>query len=179
MIHVSENITLNSLTSNDAKDIFNTLNSQREYLGKWLPFVAYTTSIEFTQTFVDSAINTPQESVEPTFTIRKSGEFIGLIGFKATDKGNRKTEIGYWLSEQYQGQGVVTQAVKKLCEYAFKELNINRVQIKCAVGNTPSIAIPKRLGFTFEGIERAGELVSNDIFYDLEIYSILESEFTI
>ena len=122
-----------------------------------MPFVADTTSIEFTQTFVDSTINTSKENHEPTFTIHKSGEFVGLIGFKATDKGNRKTEIGYWLSEPYQGQ----------------ELNINRVQIKCAVGNTPSSAIPKRLGFIFEGIERAGELGSNDIFYDLEVYSFL------
>jgi ribosomal-protein-serine acetyltransferase len=89
---------------------------------------------------------------------------------------NRKTEIGYWLSEKFQGQGLVTKSVSELCHFAFQKLDMNRVQIKCAVGNTPSANIPKRLNFTFEGIERQGELLIGNIFTDLEIYSKLKGE---
>jgi len=104
---------------------------------------------------------------------------VGLIGFKDTDRRNRKTEIGYWLSEQYQKQGIVTKAVDKLCEFAFNTLGLNRVQIKCAVGNIPSKNIPKRLGFKLEGIERQGELLTGNVFTDLEIYSKLKSDYSI
>ncbi|MCL2561237.1 MAG: GNAT family N-acetyltransferase [Rikenellaceae bacterium] len=176
-IHLFEDISLHSLVSGDVADIFETIDSQRDYLGKWLPFVALTRSVDFTRSFVDSVLNAPRDSFEPTFTIRKSGKFVGLIGFKSTDKANRKTEIGYWLSGPFQGQGIATRAVKALCEYAFTELDMNRVQVKCAVGNDPSSLIPKRLGFIFEGIERAGELNSDGIFRDIEIYSILKSEY--
>lgn len=59
----------------------------------------------------------------------------------------------------------------------FEGLELNRVQIKCAVGNTPSSNIPKRLGFQFEGIERAGELFTEGSFADIEVYSLLKNEY--
>ena len=91
------------------------------------------------------------------FAIRRQNEFIGIIGFKDTDKVNKKTEIGYWLSEKFQKQGIITKSVERLCDFAFNKQGINRVQIKCAVGNKPSIRIPQKSGFKFEGIERDGE----------------------
>lgn len=172
-IIISNDITLRRLQSDDAIDIYNTINTQREYLGRWLPFVAFTDSEAFTQIYVDSSI----EQVDETFTIRKGNQFVGLIGFKATDKDNCNTEIGYWLSDECQGQGIVTRAVRCLCEYAFETLSMNRIQIKCAVGNTSSSNIPKRLAFKFEGVERAGELFPNGNFVDIEVYSILKDEF--
>lgn len=168
-----EDISLRPLQREDAKDIYHTIDAQREYLGRWLPFVTYTDSVAFTQKFVDSSVDTDDK----TFTIRKGTAFIGLIGFKATDQGNHKTEIGYWLSQDYQKKGIITRAVDFLCRYAFEELDINRIQIKCAVGNTPSSNIPKRIGFQFEGVERAGELFADGSFADIEVYSLLKNEY--
>lgn len=168
-----EEISLRPLQVDDAGDIYNAIDTQREYLGRWLPFVAFSDSVAVTQKFVDSAV----DAEDKTYTIRKGDQFIGLIGFKATDKANCKTEIGYWLSKDYQGQGIMTRAVERLCRYAFEELSINRVQIKCAVGNAPSSNIPKRLGFQFEGIERAGELFADGSFVDIEVYSLLKNEY--
>ena len=178
-IYVDNDIELNLLNQSDSLDIFKTIDSQREYLGKWLPFVEFTKEISDTASFVDSVINTPEEKFEHVFSIRKSGEFVGLIGFKDTDRLNKKTEIGYWLSEKYQKQGIVTRSVSALCRFAFNELGMNRVQIKCAVGNFASINVPKRLDFKFEGVERQGELLTNGFYTDLEIYSILKQEFFI
>lgn len=168
-----EDVSLRPLQADDTQDIYNTIDTQREYLGRWLPFVAITDSVAVTQAFVDSSLNTEDK----TFTIRKDTKFIGLIGFKATDKANCKTEIGYWLSQDYQGKGIMTRAVKVLCGNAFEELRMNRVQIKCAVGNNPSRNIPKRLGFQFEGVERAGELFADGNFVDIEVYSLLKNEY--
>ncbi len=169
-------INLTQLKSSDAVAIFNTIDSQREYLGKWLPFVEFTKELSDTEGFVNSIANAPQDRFEFVFTIRKSDEFIGLIGFKDTDRVNKKTEIGYWLSEKYQRQGIVTKAVERLCDFAFAELGINRIQIKCAVGNEPSRKIPQRLGFKYEGMERQGELLTGGVYADLEIYSKLKSD---
>lgn len=164
-----EDISLRVLQADDAKDIYDTIDAQRAYLGRWLSFVESTTSVAVTQAFVNSALN----AEDKTFTIRKGEQFVGLIGFKATDKGNCKTEIGYWISEEYHGRGIMTRAVEYLCRQAFEALGMNRVQIKCAIGNTPSSNIPKRLEFQFEGVERAGELFADGNFVDIEIYSLL------
>ena len=197
IIKVDDNIVLRQLMQSDSAEIFKTIDSQREYLGKWLPFVEFTKSISDTISYVDSVIKAPDEKFEFVFTIQKRNsfvnkgdkysnidndpfqeyfEFAGLIGFKDTDRQNKKTEIGYWLSHSYQKHEIITKSVEKLCELAFGELSINRVQIKCAVGNTASSNIPKRLGFVFEGTEREGELLTGGIFADLEVYSKLKSD---
>ena len=175
-IQVDRKIELKQLKLSDSADIFNTIISQREYLGKWLPSVQYTKKIEDTENFVDSVVNAAEDRFEYVFAIRNQNEFIGLIGLKSTDKVNKKTEIGYWLSEKYQKQGIMTKSVSKLCDFAFNELGINRIQIKCAVGNDQSKNIPKRLNFKFEGIERDGELLTGNVYTDLEVYSKLKND---
>lgn len=176
IIKVDTDTDLKQLEQSDAADIFKTIDSQREYLGRWLPFVEYTTELSDSEDYVNSVINAPEERFEYVFSIRKKGKFVGLIGFKDTDHHNQKTEIGYWLSEAYQKQGIITKSVEKLCDFAFNNQGINRIQIKCAVDNKPSRNIPRRLGFNFEGIERQGELLTGGKFTDLEVYSKLKEE---
>jgi ribosomal-protein-serine acetyltransferase len=175
-IKVQEDIELRQIEISDSEDIFQAIDTQREYLGKWLPFVELTKEKSDTEKFVDSLVNAPIDRFEYVFTIRKLNKFVGLIGFKDTDKFNKKTELGYWLSEEYQKQGIITNSVETLCNFAFQELGINRIQIKCACGNKASIKIPKRLGFKFEGIEREGELLSSSVFTDVEVYSKLRGD---
>ena len=176
IIRVYGDLELRQLEQADAIDIFKTIDSQRDYLGKWLPFVEFTNKVSDTENFVLSVVSAPEDRLEYVFTIRKNNKFIGLIGFKDTDKLNSKTEIGYWISENYQGQGIISRSVEKLCNFAFKELGMNRIQIKCALENKASIKIPKRLGFQFEGIERAGELLTGNVYTDLGIYSKLKND---
>lgn len=175
-LKINEQITLRQLELNDYKDIFHTIDTQRSYLGEWLPFVEYTQKPDDSKAFVEATINLPENMFEYVFTIRSDNQFAGLIGFKSTDNQNRKTEIGYWLSKSFQKRGIMTQAVTKLCDFAFHKLDLNRIQIKCATGNQRSKSIPKRLGFKFEGIEREGELLTGNRFTDIEIYSKLKKE---
>ena len=176
-IKVNEKISLRRISQNDAADIFHTIQSQRSYLLTWLPFVAWTREISDTKAYIDQVLNTPEDKAELVFVIRYDDEFAGIIGFKETDRINKKTELGYWLSESFQKKGIITLSLQELLKLAFDKLKMNRVQIRCAVGNTASSNIPKRLGFTFEGIERAGELLDSGKYADLEIYSMLKSEF--
>ncbi len=175
-IKVDKEIELKQIDHDDGIDIFNTIDSQREYLGKWLPFVEFTKELSYTEEYIESVITAPEDCFEYIFAIRKQGEFVGIAGFRDTDRQNKKTEIGYWLSENYQKQGIVTKTVQKLSEFAFDTLEMNRIQIRCAVGNIASKKIPQRLGFHFEGIERDGELLTGNVYTDLEVYSKLKRD---
>lgn len=177
IIRLNETSQLRQLAITDVPDIYNAIDSQRDYLREFLPFVDDTKQIEDTHAFVNAAVNAATEQSEYTFVILSENCFAGLIGFKDLDKKNRKVEIGYWLCEQYQRQGIMTSAVYALCELAFDELQLNRIQIKCATGNMKSKRIPLRLGFTLEGIERQGEQMYDRSYADIEVYSILRNEY--
>ena len=170
---VDENIRLKEIGFEHLRPIFNTIDSQRDYLGEWLPFVELTKDISFTNQFIENYLNS--DKINLTFAITYQKQFAGLVGLKDTDLDNQKTEIGYWLSKNHQGRGIVTKSCKTLIDYVFGNMNINRIQIKAATENLKSRAIPERLGFTFEGIERDGELHTRG-FVDLAIYSLLKKE---
>ena len=141
-IKIDDNIELRQIQITDASDIFETINTQRAYLGKWLPFVEYTKTIHDSELFINSIYSEPPEKQELVFVINFDKKFAGIIGFKDTDKINKKTEIGYWLSEPFQKKGIITESLKKLMDYVFKKMDINRIQIKCATGNIQSSKIP-------------------------------------
>lgn len=173
-IHVNTSIVLKLLKSKDAYSIFEAIDNNREHLRTWLPFVDHTKSVKDSMAFVKSVIDDVEHRQE-IFTIWVDNCFAGLIGLKDIDYLNRKIEIGYWLISEMTGKGIIRKSAEKLIEFCFEVLGMNRIQIKCGVGNTKSSAVPKSLGFTFEGIERAGEKHAAK-YIDLEVYSILRKE---
>lgn len=172
MITINDTINLRQIERNDAQELFQLIDDNRQHLETWLTFIPFTKEVKDTISFIEFVL----ESNDEVYTIRDLDKIIGLLGFKGTHLNNGKTEIGYWIAEKYQGKGVVTLATKKLCKHAFLHKNINRIQIKCAVGNTKSSNIPKRLGFILEGIKREGERKNENTFRDLEVYSLLGKE---
>lgn len=170
---IDEKHKLRPLQVEDAQALFNILDSQRQQMRVWLPFVDKTKKMEDTQNAFASFC-TPEN---PQFAILCQDEVVGLIGFKETDFASKKTEIGYWLSFDHQGKGLMTRAVKLLLDYAFNEKQLNRVTIKAAEQNKKSRRIPQSLGFTQEGIERDGELLVDNIYTDIVVYNLLKKEY--
>lgn len=174
---INSNIRLETVKLSMAPQIFSAIEKDREYLKEWLPFIEHTKQLADTEEFLQSIVSQPQEKRDEIYSIWYKEEFSGLIGFKETDWLNKKTELGYWLSKDKQGKGIITASVKLLVKFSFKKLNLNRVQIKVASGNFKSSSIPKNLGFSFEGLERAGEKHQNG-YHDLEVYSFLAKDFS-
>lgn len=108
MIKILDNITLIPISTQDIDDIFETINNERIFLRKWLPFVDKTKERSDISAFVNNVLETKQKS----FTIRQNNKVIGLIGIHNIDIDNRKAEIGYWLSEKEQGKGIISNSVQ-------------------------------------------------------------------
>lgn len=174
-LRIDEDLILKELKLGDELDLFQIIDSQRTQLGEWLPFVELTTSVEFTRKFVDTYIDS--EGVATTWTINFQQKCVGLVGLKEFDFDNHKTEIGYWLSADFQGRNIMYQSCMQVIQYAFEELNMNRIQLKAGKLNKKSRTLASRLGFTFEGIERQGELHSRG-FIDLAVYGLLVTDIT-
>lgn len=175
-IQINSKLRLEAIKLNMAEVIFEAIDRDREYLKEWLPFIDETQQVVQTEEFIRSIVTQRAKKKDEVFTIWYNLEFAGLVGFKDTDWINRKTELGYWLTEKMQRKGIATACVKELVKIAFKKLGMNRIQIKVAVGNEKSSAIPKRLGFQFEGTEREGEFHCGK-YLDLQVYSFLKSDY--
>lgn len=170
-------ILLREVTIEDAAAIYQAIDTHRDYLKTWLPFVDKMRSVADEEAFLKNVLSVPAERREPIFGIwNERNEICGLIGFHFSDFDNHRTEIGYWLLPEYQHRGIVTESVRKLCQWAVSEKGIMRIQIRCATGNAASNGIPIRLGFHHEGTERSGELLASGEYADIHVYSILKEE---
>ena len=176
MANIGDGFSLREATLADAEVIFRAIDNHRDYLSVWLPFVPQVTCIEDERRFLSATMAVPDDERNTVFIIEYGGACCGLIGLVNTQNANARTEIGYWLLPEFQHRGVMTRAVVILCQWLTTERNMNRIQIRCAVANAPSNAIPRRLGFTLEGVERAGERLASGHYTDSNVYSILKTE---
>lgn len=110
-----------------------------------------------------------------TAAIIYKGEIAGVISLMGISWNHKSTAIGYWLAHKYTGNGIMTKCCKALVDYAFKELELHRIEIQCAEGNVRSRAIPERLGFKIEGTIRESEYLY-DHYVSHKVYGMLRSE---
>lgn len=174
-LSIDDNEFLEKLNLSHAETIFKAIDQNRKFLRRWLPFVDFTRKVGDTEKFVRSILDKHTANRDEVFVIWYKYDFAGLIGFKDIDRINDKIEIGYWLTEKMTRKGIATAAARKMVNLAFRNMNMNRIQIRCGIGNEKSSAIPRRLGFVFEGIERCGER-HNHSYIDLEVFSLLKTE---
>ena len=102
-------------------------------------------------------------------------KLIGGTGLH-TRLGDGELEIGYWIHKDYINQGLVTESTAALVKVAFEILRVHRIEIHMDSENTASAAIPRKLGFTYEGTLR-GKLRFLDTWRDTMIWGLLESEY--
>ena len=107
--------------------------------------------------------------------IRFRGSLAGVVGHHRVDWANRSVALGYWLAADAQGHGVMTESCRAFVRHAFDVWTLNRVEIRCAVENVKSRAIPERLGFRAEGTVRQAEWLY-DRFVDHVVYGLLAGD---
>lgn len=166
---------LRLLEERHAATIFARVNQDRAYLREWLPWVDLTLTEDDISSFIRSELEKFAGNNGFAAGIWTGGRFAGVIGTHKIQWMNRKIEIGYWLGQEFQGKGLMTDACRAMITHALGELDLNRVEIHCAAGNARSAAIPKRLGFKLEGVLREGELV-NGKYLDLHLFGMLKRE---
>jgi ribosomal-protein-serine acetyltransferase len=174
-IKIDGETELRILCEQDALPLFKLIEQNRTYLRAWLPWVDATRTAEDERAFIRGLQVQYAGNRGFACGIWHKGQVAGTISYHPIDWANRKVEIGYWLGAAFQGKGLMTKTCRVLVTYAFDELKLNKVEIRCAIGNTRSCAIPQRLGFTQEGIIRQSEWLY-DHFVDLILYGMVASE---
>jgi ribosomal-protein-serine acetyltransferase len=170
-------VELRLVEERHAAALFAAVDRNRGYLREWMPWVDATRTADDILAFIRRSMEQFAANNGFSAAVWADGSIAGVIGLHKIDWLNRKAEMGYWLAREFQGRGIATAAARAVTGHALVELELNRMEIHCAVNNARSSAIPKRLGFTFEGTLRQAELNVNGRYLDLEVYAMLRREF--
>lgn len=111
-----------------------------------------------------------------SFAVTIDDKAIGNIGvFRQSNIHRLTAELGYYIAEEYWGKGIMTEAVKQICEYVFASSDIIRIYAEPFAYNTASCRVLEKSGFQYEGMLRKNA-VKNGKVLDMKMYSLLKEE---
>jgi len=168
----TERLILRNIVQNDAEDLFEYCkNPNVGPAAGWKPHE----SIEETRKLMDD-IFIGKENVFG-MVLKNTKKMIGTIGLIPDPRRTnpRSLMLGYAMSEDYWGQGLMTEAAKAVIRDGFKELPIDIITCTCYTINPRSRRVIEKCGFTYEGCLRHCEQRFDGKILDLECYSLLRA----
>jgi len=173
---INDHTELRLLGRPQSQELFQLLDSNRDHLRRWHPWVDGMRSVAEVEKTV-AVWEQLQANQRGIFAgVWFQGRLCGMINHLHVDWANRWAALSYWLDAGHQGQGLMTAACRAFVAHGFNTWKLNRFTIECATENTRSRAIPERLGFKLEGIIRQIEWL-HDHYADHAMYGLLRADY--
>jgi ribosomal-protein-alanine N-acetyltransferase len=171
---VTDRLILRKMTPDDAEAVF-AYASDPEVTR----YVIWEThrSVEDSRAFLDLLTSKYESGGEPEWGIVYKGDhrFVGTCGIVSWEPYHGRAELGYALSRDYWGRGLMAEAVGAMISFGLREMNLNRIEARCIAENIASARVMEKAGMVYEGTLRQRELIKGEL-RDVKVYSILRDE---
>ncbi|OOE12553.1 GNAT family N-acetyltransferase [Fictibacillus arsenicus] len=164
----TEHLILRKITLDDAEGMY--LYASDEEVTRYVTWDTHS-SLSDTTHFINSFL--PQYDAPWGIELKENGKFIGTVHFVWWQQQHNSAEIGYVLSKEYWGKGLITEAARAIISFGFESMDLVRIQARCFLENKGSEQVMKKLGMSFEGISRKVMYVKGE-HKDLKVYALLK-----
>jgi RimJ/RimL family protein N-acetyltransferase len=148
-----------SLRAYEAADAAALWEAARESVAEvsaWLPWCHARYSMADAAAWIQARAPLAADGREHAFAIVDArGRLLGGCGINQINRIHRFGNLGYWVRTSATGRGVATEAVRQLAELAWRDTDLVRLEIVCAVGNERSQRVAERAGAVREGVLRS------------------------
>ncbi len=159
---------LNKLKKSDGKSFVKHINNPK--VARYMRDIASPYEEKNAEQYL-SYLATVDENEEFVRGIFIDGKAVGAVALTRCGNVSRHvSELGYWLGESYWGMGVMTEAVKLMCEFAFRNLGVSRIESEIVFENFASRKVLEKCGFLLEGVHRR-RIYKEGAYYDTCTYA--------
>lgn len=168
-------LILRKATKSDVSDIF--IYSSDAEVTRYLRWGLHQTLME-TENYVNGMFAQYREGSDGSWLMehKQNHTVIGHIHLMEITSHHRKARVGFVLSRSYWNQGIMTEALRKVLEYSFERMGLNRVEGLCISDNRAAAQVMEKAGMKKEG-ELREYIFQKGAFWDFSIYSMLRREF--
>jgi len=174
-IIIDNNILLRSYQLDDAQELFKAVNSSRTHLQPWLEWINKTTKPEQSLQFIQQSLHHLNTQEALALGIFYNDRIIGGIGMHHWNQATKKAQVGYWISKEYEGKGIIHQCLTRFIDFLFEKIGLNKIEIHFIPANKRSAKVAERLGCKVEGVIRQSYL-RNGKAEDIVITGLLKGE---
>jgi ribosomal-protein-serine acetyltransferase len=175
IIIVDNELSIIVPTSEDAVELFSLVDSNRNYLKEWLPWLDNNLSVKDQLDFIGISQKDRIQGRSGIWLIKENNDLVGVISINWIDWDNKSCGLGYWISEDKVGKGIVNRCCKSLINDLISNNQIHRFVIEAAVENYASRKVAEKLGMRLEGIIKDRELLYGT-YVDAALYAITAPE---
>lgn len=153
---ITENLIIRPPETGDGKLLFKAVEESYTATENPMPWTKTIKKLDDSEEFVRECeanwiLKKDIEPYLPLFIFKKGTMLLlGIVGFHHINWHIPSLEIGYWLRSSERKKGIMIEAVNALTIYAFKEIHVKRIEIRCDILNIKSKAIPEKLGYQLE-----------------------------
>ncbi|MCU9614810.1 GNAT family N-acetyltransferase [Caldibacillus lycopersici] len=171
----TERLILRKLKEEDLQDMH--AYGSDEQVSKYVSWDTHQ-SLEDTKRFLYSILEQYDKKQNVFWAIewKENNRLIGTINFVSWSPKHKKAEIGYVLSRDYWGRGIMTEAMNTVIKFGFEHMDLVRLEARAMAENIGSYRVMEKVGMTYEGTIRKGMLTKGH-HRDLRLYSILKEEY--
>lgn len=162
------------------KEFFELIDNNRNRIIKTFPVtVSNCIDLKTTEVFITKNIQIEGERTGYYFYIRniETNNLIGYIGIKKIDYSISKCELFYFIDANFEGKGIISNAVSQIINFCFKELKMNKIFICTSKINFASQQIALKNGFVLEGTLREEFKNFEGVLEDINYYGLLKSDY--
>ena len=167
-------LLLRRMTMRDAKDIFE--YSRDEEVARHVLWTAQQ-DISEARDYIRFMMRRYRADEPSSWGIVLKGEnrLVGTIGYMDYSEDNGSVEVGYSLSRRLWNGGYMTEALRRVIDYTFDAMDINRIEAQHELSNPASGRVMEKCGMTREGVLRQ-RLYNKGKYVDVALYAILRSD---
>ncbi len=115
------------------------------------------------------------ESLQWAIADIESGKLMGCIGLGLGKNPHKRSEVGYWIGEEFWGRGYCTEALIATIDFVFSNFDVNKITSRHLAYNPASGKVMVKAGMTQEGYLKEDSF-RNGTFADMVVYGLLRSE---
>jgi RimJ/RimL family protein N-acetyltransferase len=148
--------TIRPYRADDAKGLYEAASESIADMSPWLPWCHPDYSMQEATEWARLQARRAADGREFVFVVAgPSGEFLGGCGVNQVNAIHRFGNLGYWVRSSATGRGVAREAVRQTAELVFRETDLVRLEIVCAVENRRSQRVAEGAGAVREGVLRS------------------------
>lgn len=170
---VRENVKVKLVKPDDAVSLYEQIEKTRPQLAKFMPWGDSMRSVEDEKDFLEYCQGRMQDKKLWITSIWVDEKPVGMIDLHNIDLDNSHAEVGYWLGGEYQGNGVMTDCLKRVLEIGFEEMKLHKIKLLAEQVNEASNAVAQKAGFILEG-QLKDEIYSDGKFHDANLYGLVK-----
>ena len=170
----TQRLHLRPYRSTDAQDAFENWAGDARVTER-LDWTAHA-DVEVTRRLIDMWVESYQSPTVYRWCLEYEGHAVGDMMVCKWNQDDSWCELGYCIAPSLWGQGLITEALSRVCDYLFESVGFHRIQLRCEEDNIASARVMEKCGFRYEGTMRHAKRRRDGLWVNVCCYGRLRTD---